>query len=314
MDQFAIPLSLFTLAVSLLHAGWVAISLAAGRWRAQAPGSILAALVILGLVFLSLGLQWAGGVSPVILTTSLLAALLVAMATMAVWFVSTSGASGEHHGRRFAWGGCQVLLWAAAVANFHAAICEPERDDFASVGLVSKVPVEDAVVVTDQGRIFTVFQYDAQGLDVPEDPTHAFQGKLVRVALPDASTNCHGWVFAGGRYGICEVAVSALLEDNGYNAVDSPQRGDVIVYRDNAGKILHSGRVRSVHDDGQVWIESKWGASGRYLHLAEHQCYSESFEFYRTSRPTHAAQLVRTTPRGDAQVASADETARAERG
>lgn len=311
MDQFAIPLSLLALTASVLHAAWVGISLATGRWQPQlARGTMLAALGIVVLVLLSAGIHWAGGSSPAILPAALLAIVFVAAAP-AVWFARRSNSQPMN---RVACAACQAMLWAAAAANFHAAIDQPGGDDFDAVAHVAKVPVADAVVVTDRGRIFTVFQYDARGRDVPQDAAQALRGKLHRIAPPDASTNCHGWVFTGGRYAICAAAVAALLEDNGYHAVNSPRRGDVIVYRDDAGKILHSGRVRSVHDDGQVWVESKWGASGRYVHLAEHQCYSESFGFYHTSRPTHAAQLVRTTPRGDSQVASADDMATSKRG
>lgn len=311
MDQLAIPLSLLALTAGVLHAAWVGISLATGRWQPQlALGSMLAALGIAVLVLLSVGIHWAGGSSPAVLPAARLAAVFVAAAS-AVWFARRSYSQAMNG---VACAACQLLIWTAAAANFHAAIDQPGGDDFDAVAHVAKVPVADAVVVTDRGRIFTVFQYDAQGRDVPDDSAQVLGRKLHRVAPPDASTNCHGWVFAGGRYAIGEAAVAALLEDNGYSIVDSPRRGDVIVYRDDAGKIQHSGRVRSVHDDGQVWIESKWGASSRYVHLAEHQCYSESFQFYRTSRPSDAAQLVRTTPQGDSQVASADDIASSERG
>jgi hypothetical protein len=72
-----------------------------------------------------------------------------------------------------------------------------------------------------------------------------------------------------------------ILEDNGYEVVESPQVGDVVVYRDKTGAIIHTGLVRTL-EDGQVWIESKWGIRNRFIHRP--QALPLVIGYYRTSR------------------------------
>jgi hypothetical protein len=198
-----------------------------------------------------------------------------------------------------------TLLLAVAAWNFHI-ITRDEPSDFAAGQILAKVPVDDAVIVTDQGRIFSVFRYDTQQHALANHSLGMFQHRVVQVASPDLNTNCHGWVFASGRYAVPEAAVAALLHDNGYAEVMTPQANDLIVYRDNDGVILHSGRVRRVHEDGQVWIESKWGPGGRYLHRPTDQCYSPLYAYYRSARPSHDVQVVQTPVAKDARMARSD--------
>lgn len=100
-------------------------------------------------------------------------------------------------------------------------------------------------------------------------------------------TNCHGWVFAEGKYIIRGEAVDRILQDNGYRTVTEPQPGDLIVYRDANNGILHTGVVKATGADGFSLIESKWGLHGRYLHEPEQQSYSDRFAYYRSPRPGH---------------------------
>lgn len=305
MDQFAITVSLFALVACLGHAGWLAYRLVAGRRLPSRSSSIFVNCVVGGALLLALWSKWWAGDYFSLPTAGLITVSLLA----AIWLglrLARSPASTIHSnlrpGRTFAVG--QLLLAAAATGIFYVSIDQP-TSDFPAVQPFTKVPIDDAVVVTDQGRIFSVFRY--QVTPASDAALEVYQRKVLRVALPDATSNCHGWVFASGRYGLSEPAVEALLQDNGYQPVAAPQPGDVIVYRDDAGKILHSGRVRSAHENGQIWIESKWGAGGRYIHLPENQCYSASYRYYRSSRPTHEVQVVRTPVTGDSRVASTDD-------
>src|SRR5205807_1031471 len=75
---------------------------------------------------------------------------------------------------------------------------------------------------------------------------------VVHVAGPDPTYNCHGWVFAGGRGWIHGGDVDAILKDNGYVQVKQPGVGDLIVYRDSSGGIVHSGFVCAVLSGGEV--------------------------------------------------------------
>jgi hypothetical protein len=110
-------------------------------------------------------------------------------------------------------------------------------------------------------------------------------------AAPQPSTNCHGWVFTDGKYILRSADVQTVLNENGYLKVESPQDNDVVIYRDSAGRIIHSGLVRSVLSDGSVLIESKWGFASTYIHMAVNQPYSSDFSYYHTPRGSHTIQI-----------------------
>jgi hypothetical protein len=48
-------------------------------------------------------------------------------------------------------------------------------------------------------------------------------------------------------------------------------------------------------------VESKWGANGIYLHLADEQPYSCNISFWRSPRPTHVLHIQ---PKSDSQAAA----------
>jgi hypothetical protein len=115
----------------------------------------------------------------------------------------------------------------------------------------------------------------------------ALTGKWIRTGEPDDLSNCHGWVFAGGRYLLLGHKVDVILSDNGYEAVAAPAAGDVCVYRGPDGQVTHTGLVRAVLDDGTVLVESKWGRLGVYLHGVGESCYGTQFTYHRTARGGH---------------------------
>jgi hypothetical protein len=114
---------------------------------------------------------------------------------------------------------------------------------------------------------------------------HAEQ--LISRGLPSDLSNCHGWVFTGGRYHVGGRHVDAILSDNGYAKVSEPAAGDVCVYRNADGEVAHTAVVRASLPDGTVLVESKWGRMGVYLHGAENSCYGTAFTYFRTARGTH---------------------------
>src|SRR5581483_327720 len=73
---------------------------------------------------------------------------------------------------------------------------------------------------------------------------------VVRRRPPDETTNCHGWVFAAGRFWVGGGQVDAILKENRYAAVSDPQPGDLVVYR-NYGDVTHTAVVRYV-TPGQI--------------------------------------------------------------
>jgi hypothetical protein len=116
--------------------------------------------------------------------------------------------------------------------------------------------------------------------------------KAIRIAGPDAACKCHGWVFTGGQFGVASEDVDAILADNGYLAVSEPRENDVVIYRDDLGRVRHTGLVRFVGADGLVLVESKWGPLGLYLHPPQDQPYGTFFNYYHSPRPGNELRLV----------------------
>ncbi len=106
------------------------------------------------------------------------------------------------------------------------------------------------------------------------------------VAPASGLSNCHGWVFTGGRYLLHEDHVALVLEDNGYAPVNQPQRGDLAIYRDSTQKIIHTGVVHAVCVDGEIQIRSKWGRGGVYIH-PPNTGYQGEITYYRSPREGH---------------------------
>jgi len=111
--------------------------------------------------------------------------------------------------------------------------------------------------------------------------------RLIRTGATDRASNCHGWVFSGGRYWIDAGDVVPILHDNGYEALSVPRAGDLAIYRDQSGQPVHSSLVRAVGEDGLVMVESKWSFMGRYIHRVEDYCFATSWTYYRSQRSGH---------------------------
>jgi hypothetical protein len=123
--------------------------------------------------------------------------------------------------------------------------------------------------------------------------------QLIRLAPADGRCNCHGWIFAGGRYWMRPDAARLVLEDNGYVTVSVPRPGDLAVYFHAQGWPVHSAIVRAAPPDGPVLVESKWGWGGRYLHPADTYCEPAArFAYYRSSRNGHLIRGIETSPGG----------------
>jgi hypothetical protein len=110
--------------------------------------------------------------------------------------------------------------------------------------------------------------------------------RLICTADPSPDSNCHGWLFAGGRAWIQGHEVEVILRDNGYQPVAQPQVNDLAVFYGENGGILHSALVR-VAADGLILVESKWGLGGRYVHRPEDQSYAPRWTYYHSARQGH---------------------------
>ena len=80
--------------------------------------------------------------------------------------------------------------------------------------LARMLPVPGMLALTDGGIVVP--------LGWPQDQTAergiptGFEGQLIVAGRGDALSNCHGWVFTGGRYWIPIESVDTILNDNGY--------------------------------------------------------------------------------------------------
>jgi hypothetical protein len=74
-------------------------------------------------------------------------------------------------------------------------------------------------------------------------------------------SNCHGLTFLDGDYWLLGSQVERILADNDWVAISpaSAQRGDVAVYRDLKGRIVHTARVVGRDNDRHVLVNSKNG-------------------------------------------------------
>jgi len=167
--------------------------------------------------------------------------------------------------------------------------------------------IADVRGVTDLGRavaLYTLSEDDSEEASPEEQEDRVLaveflKHQVIRLAGPDAQSNCHGWVFTGGRYGVANESVEMVLADNGYEKVERAREGDLVIYRNRDGDIEHTGLVRYVGVDGMVLAESKWGPLGVYLHAPESQPYGTEYAYYRSAREGHQLALE-NGPRGEA--------------
>jgi hypothetical protein len=161
------------------------------------------------------------------------------------------------------------------------------------------VPVFTAQALTDAGRSVALFHFKMHSTDSEVEQflrsTESRQTQIIRLTEPNPASNCHGWIFTGGRYGVRDGEVQSILSDNGYREVVEPEPGDLAVYI-NADKITHCGLVRMADKHAPVLIESKWGPFGVYLHAADQQPFSGVCKFYRSPRANHLLALRRNQP------------------
>lgn len=157
----------------------------------------------------------------------------------------------------------------------------------------STEPAPDVVASTDRGRPLVlrtvISRRPADRLQFLGELSLQNQKLVNRVIMHEPSneiSNCHGWVFTGGRYWVSGNDVDSILSDNGYVQVEQPRPGDLVIYRRD-GVVAHTAIVRYVTEGRPVMVEGKWGAHGVFLHEVDQSCYRFGHTYYTTSRPTH---------------------------
>jgi hypothetical protein len=188
-----------------------------------------------------------------------------------------------------------TLLWSAR--NVYCPPTPAIEDAFAFCGPLPAVAklseIAAADLRTDRGTKIAAYRLVDEKLgrdallaqlkrDAPTRPEAA-----ISVGPPEIEANCHGRVFADGQAIIRGDSIDCILLENDYRPVESPEPGDLIVYRDSGGAVLHTGVVKAVGREAFVLIESKWGVYGTYLHESRQQSYSPIFAFYRSPRRGH---------------------------
>jgi len=196
------------------------------------------------------------------------------------------------------------LLAAAGIVTAIGAIAVYERADEAAsqasldeleliFGRPQTVPNEQVKVATDRGTRL-----------VPKEPVSAreeteltpaeerflrsahLDDQVIRRSAANDWTNCHGWVFTGGRFLLSGEDVELILKENGYHEQTDPRPGDLVVYHDMNGTnaITHTAVVRYVAEGQPVMVESKWGNLGVFLHPADKSPYGTTYVFHRSTR------------------------------
>ena len=158
-----------------------------------------------------------------------------------------------------------------------------------------KQVVHEFVAMTDRNRPIRMYRLDEDGaepLNEDEATSVNFMETTIQRGPADPTANCHGWVFLDSQFLISGEAVQQILDDNGYELIDEPKAGDVIIYRSDNREIVHSGLVRGVLNDDTIIIESKWGIEGTFLHDPAGTPYSTFFEYYRSPRPDNRVKIV----------------------
>lgn len=203
---------------------------------------------------------------------------------------------------------------AGAIAHLTIAEQASEDEDLQWMLEVTSVPeldpVADATATTDGGQTITLLAVrsprtaaelaSAEGRMCPDAKQ---QRRLFRESPADEASNCHGWVFTGGKYWLSPDAVESILAGNNYYPVSDPRAGDVVIYR-QGGKISHSALVNSARPGRPVMVEGKWGSMGVYLHAIGESCYGQSYTFYRSSRQGHVLAGLDGKPAGPSGVAN----------
>jgi hypothetical protein len=160
-------------------------------------------------------------------------------------------------------------------------------------GQVPSIPTEQIKATTDRGKNIVlrepVPEVNRSGLSSAEEKflrNSQYDNQVIRRSPADDRSNCHGWVFTGGRFRVAGEDVEVILKENGYCEHHEPQPGDLIVYR-QGGSISHTAIVQYVTEGKPVLAESKWGNLGVFFHPANRSPYGTDYTFYRSPRQGH---------------------------
>jgi hypothetical protein len=168
-------------------------------------------------------------------------------------------------------------------------------------GKLTTVPTQHGKAATDRGTNIVLKESLGASDEHDEELSGAeerilrkahLEKQVIRRAGVDDQSNCHGWVFTGGRFVLLAADVELILKENGYQDYPIPQPGDLVVYR-QGGRIAHTGIVRYVSEGQPVLVESKWGELGVFLHPTDKTPYGTQCTFHRSARAGHLLSGIR---------------------
>lgn len=110
-----------------------------------------------------------------------------------------------------------------------------------------------------------------------------FGGNWVNRKPACGGYNCFGMLFAARRTTIIDdedtdMQVSDILADDGYRQIAEADAvvGDLVLYRDIMGNLLHAARVTRRRELGALWALSKWNSTaGEDEHHVQHHCWTD---------------------------------------
>jgi hypothetical protein len=220
---------------------------------------------------------------------------------------AASAVACSHRGRRAAILALWIFCPFFALGLLHYYYERPDDDAdaeffraMAELVVPVPIPLHDSPVTTDRGRTVAIdyvpgvrknAQHEASRLIGRQELENAL------IELPHAeNSNCHGFVFTGGRYSVDNSQVEMILGDNGYSPVSAVSAGDLAVYRDDVCKVIHTGIVRGLASGGVILVESKFGQSSRFVHPHDRHAYpGADCIFYRSARAGHLLRGVYPT-------------------
>jgi hypothetical protein len=190
-----------------------------------------------------------------------------------------------------------LVLGASMIASRYLAahvLSALDRQPAQQAVDLEDVPVRATQAFTDNGRAISLFHFKMYSTNDEVErfmrSTEKERSQIIRLMEANPASNCHGWIFTGGRYGIRDSEVWSIVADNAYMEVTEPQEGDLAVYM-TGNQIRHSGLVRMASKHAPVLVESKWGPFGVYLHAVEQQPFAGTCKFFRSPRRDHLLVL-----------------------
>jgi hypothetical protein len=264
---------------------------ASRRVSRQAPGAIV--LLLLAVALVGCCLPPARAIA--------MGCGVLALIVLAAW-TSSFEAARRQFARlatpKFVWGG--VLLASMVASRYLAAhvLLSLDRQETPRELDLEDVPIRLTQAVTDAGQVVGLFHFKMHSSATQIEQFIASNEKdlkqIIRLVEPNSASNCHGWVFTGGKYGVRDPEVARILADNGYVEVANPREGDLAIYT-SGEKFTHSGIVRIADSHTPVLVESKWGPFGVYLHGVNQQPFPGECRFFRSTRSGHQLTLRRTS-------------------